>query len=127
LENWIADVGSDLNLPNLPIVIGGIGGKGTAAGTAELEMRQIQQTVVANAQNTFFTDTAQFVTDKKVRNDFLWCDEDFHYWCNAEVMVNIGRQFATDMLTLIDDALPVATPSPPPSSAEDPAPCSNPN
>lgn len=96
LSNFIGDLRSDLGLPNLPFVIGSVGGGGDAPSDAESTLRGLQNNVVRSTPGTILSNTEQYVTQDVVNNPI--CDRATDYYCNAQVMVNIGRQLATDML-----------------------------
>jgi len=100
LRNLIKDIRTEFDLPNLPIVIAELGGQGASPDTAELEMREIQKGVVESTENTALTATSTFITGFDTSNPTDIYDSSSNYWGRADVMIQIGYQFAADMLAL---------------------------
>lgn len=90
LQNLITDLRTDLDEPDLPIVIVEMGAGGENARTEELEMREIQQRVV-NANNfTAYCETAKFITFDTESTT----QGQNRYYGRADVFVSIGEEMA---------------------------------
>jgi len=100
LRNFITDIRIEFNLPNLPIVIAEAGAQGSTPNTEEQEMREIQKRVVDSYDNTILTVTSQFITGFDTSSATEVFGTLSNYWGRADVMLNIGYQFAADMLEL---------------------------
>ena len=100
LRNLINDIRTEFDLPNLPIVIAELGAQGANPDAAELEMREIQKGVVEATENTVLTATSELITGFDTSNPTEVYDSASNYWGRADVMIQIGYQFAADMLAL---------------------------
>ena len=100
LRNLINDIRTEFDLPNLPIVIAELGAQGANPDAAELKMREIQKGVVEATENTVLTATSELITGFDTSNPTEVYDSASNYWGRADVMIQIGSQFAADMLAL---------------------------
>ncbi len=108
LVNLIHDVRHYLNVPNLPFLIGEMGGEGAYPDEPEIQMREIQRTVAESVNNTIFSPTAVFV-DFNTTQIF---EPDYHYYGRADVYIRFSRLFAENMLYLLGVSLaPTASPT----------------
>lgn len=97
LVNFIKDVRYHLSAPELPFIIGEMGGEGAYPDDAEIQMRQMQQAVANSVPNTRYGPTA-FLVNYNVTEIF---EPDYHYYGRADVYIRIGRSFARNMLVLM--------------------------
>ncbi|KAL3916114.1 MAG: hypothetical protein SGILL_005330, partial [Bacillariaceae sp.] len=101
LQDWIDSIRADTNNPDLPIVIGQMGGDGLIAGPEENQMRSIQTRVVSQNDNAGLGLTARYNSgfDEDDPNEVF--DEFFHYYGRADVIENVGIEFANIMVSLL--------------------------
>jgi hypothetical protein len=104
LQNLITDIRAEFGQPDLPIVIAELGAQGATPDAAELEMRGIQKRVADVNVYTVLTNTSQFVTGFDTTSPSEIFDGVSNYWGRADVMIQIGYQFAADILTAKADA-----------------------
>jgi alpha-galactosidase len=97
LINFIQDVRYHLSTPDLPFVIGEMGGEGAYPDSDEIQMREIERNVSDIVPNTIFSPTAVLV-NYNVTEIF---EPDYHYYGRADVYIRIGRSFARNMLVVM--------------------------
>jgi len=110
LINLISDVRTDLNVPDLPVVIGltGNGGRDIEAGDGwinglqtQLVPAQIRAVESNNLTNVAIAETRDFWRDSEVSPE----PEFLHHWNNnAESYLRIGTSFGIKMIELINAA-----------------------
>ena len=114
LANLIRDVRDDLDAPNLPFIIGGMGQKGTnATGKGADRYYAMQKAEKAVTEYAEFHNTTLFVPTARYMN---YPGNDtynggYHYDGRADVYYHIGSAFGRGMLKLLqtDDERVVAT------------------
>ena len=102
LRGLVDSLREDLDMPDLPIVIGEMGGGGSSPGEEEQQMRQIQSTVASEYDGVTLAQTANLNTGFDVNDPDEVFDEDFHYYGRAEVIEKVGMEFASSMVGLLD-------------------------
>lgn len=93
---FIEDIRKELKQPYLPVVIGGIGGRGASTtDKMELDFRQMQENVVAQNYyfNRSFVPTAMHVRTKPAIKNCTY------YYGNAPTMLDISQAFAAALVS----------------------------
>ena len=109
LKNLIRDVRTDLNVSDLPFIIGELGMEGTnSTNQAHLRMRSIQKSVAESAE---FRDFCTFVPTAKYMDGIVPKPGDdgiYHYYGRPEAIIPIGEAFGNALIKYIPTAAPVA-------------------
>lgn len=104
LIHFIEDIRKELKQPSLPVVVGGLGGRGkSTSDKMELDFRQMQEKVV---DENYFNRSAVFVptaihvrTKPAIKN----CT---YYFGNAPTMIDISQAFAAALVSFDSDLTP---------------------
>jgi Carbohydrate esterase, sialic acid-specific acetylesterase len=102
LVKFIKDIRVELKQPDLPVVVGELGGQGwRTKDMKELEFRQMQeQTINENFpnDNVVFVQTAVHVKTSPAIQNYT------HYFGNAPTMIDISQAFAAELISMNEDA-----------------------
>jgi hypothetical protein len=110
LANFIRDVRADLNLADLPVVIGELGQAGPIPqskddGLPHVELRRQMRKVTEQVE---FVGTTRYVmTSTFVNSEGASFNGDYHYYGRADTEFYIGRAFGTAMTQLLEDYEPI--------------------
>jgi hypothetical protein len=112
LANLIRDVRADLDVPNMPFVIGELGMKGlhpTGQGADRyMAMQQAEQAVAMMEEfrnSTMYVPTAKYV----IANGSSYSGGEYHYFGRADTYCHIGRAFGEAMLSLMNRTVRLRT------------------
>jgi Carbohydrate esterase, sialic acid-specific acetylesterase len=102
LVKFIKDIRKELKQPNLPVIVGELGGKGSRTkDMKELEFRQMQeQTIKENFPDgtVAFVQTAIHVRTSPIIQNYT------HYFGNAPTMIDISQAFAAQLISMNEDS-----------------------
>jgi hypothetical protein len=128
LQNLIRDVRTDLNVTNLPFIIGELGMEGTnTTNLAHLRMRSIQKSVATLPE---FRDFCTFVPTAKYMDGLVWKPGDdgvFHYLGRPEAIIPIGEALGNAVIEYMPTRAPIAPSAPFAPTAPVPTPPSTPS
>ena len=104
LALFIEDIRKELKQPFLPVIIGGLGGRGkSTTDKMELDFRQMQEKLVAEKyynRSAVFVSTEMHVRTKPAIKNCTY------YFGNAPTMIDISQAFAAALVSFDSDLIP---------------------